>query len=238
MSKEQDIWDNMAESFHALSSKSKAHKDKYLAIAKIIMDRNPANILDLGCGSGLLENELIKLGYRGEIYAVDGSTEMLRIAQSICGDRVNFINMDFDNDFNIHKKFEVVVAINVLFFIKEKKKFLGGIKELLKDHLSLLILVNPKPNEECSNWQFVKAHFSNTTFAEKAYILFNELFNLPRYLKMVRGQASITKMAKKGKIVFDRKDDIKALSDSVGLRVKVTEDIHAGQNWLFMMERI
>lgn len=118
------LWNDMARSFHALSSRSKAHKDKYFTIAKTIVDINPSNIIDLGCGSGLLENELIKLNYGGKIVAVDGSIEMLKIAKTLCGDKVDFIELNLDNGIKLGKKFDVVVAINVLFFIKDKKIFL------------------------------------------------------------------------------------------------------------------
>lgn len=236
MSKKRYIWDDMAKSFHAFSLRSKAHKDKYLTIAKMIMDANPKNVLDLGCGSGLLESELIKLGYKGDMCAVDASSEMLKIAKSICGDKVDFKQIDLDEDFNINCKFEVIVAINVLFFLKDKKKFLKKIKDILEDSQSFLIIVNPKPNDEASNWQFIKAHFSDTTFKEKIFIFFNELINLPRYYKMINGQKMLSRMTKKGQIIFDRRDGIISLAHSVKLETKIIEDIHAGQNWLFVME--
>lgn len=236
MAKNRYIWDDMAKSFHAFSSRSKAHKDKYLTIAKMIMDANPKNVLDLGCGSGLLEIELMKLGYKGEMCAVDDSTEMLKIAKSICGDKVYFKQMNLDDNFNIDKKFEIIVAINVLFFLKDKKRFLKKIKDIFEDTQSFLILVNPKPNDEASNWQFIKAHFSDTTFKEKIFIFLNELINLPRYYKMIHCQNMLSRMAKKGQIIFDHRDEIIDLAQSVKLKTKIIEDIHAGQNWLFVME--
>lgn len=237
MIKDNKIWDNMAKSFHIFSSRSKAHKDKYLEIAKTIIDSNPKNVLDLGCGSGLLESELIRLGYKGQICAVDGSTEMLKIAKSMCGNKVDFKQMDFDNDFNINNKFEIIVVINVLFFLKDKIKFLENIKRILKDSQSFLILVNPKPNKETSNWQFIKSHFSDTTFLEKILISVNELVNMPRYYKMIRGQSHLSRMADRGEITIDDKKDIVKMANNIGLDTKISRDIHAGQNWLFVMRK-
>lgn len=236
MSKNRYIWDDMAKSFHRLSSRSKAHMDKYRKIANIIMDTNPNNILDLGCGSGILENELIKLGYKGEICAVDSSTEMLKIAKLLCGDRVAFSQMDFDKEIKINEKYEVIVVINVLFFLKDKINFLKNIKNLLEDSQSFLILVNPKPKKEANNWQFIKAHYSDTNFTEKILITINELINIPRYFRMIRGQSYLDKMAKRGQITFDKKNDIINMFNKANLKVKVAEDIHAGQNWLFVTE--
>ena len=237
MKKGIGIWDDMAKSFHALSLNSRAHKDKYLTIAKIIMDANPKNILDLGCGSGLLESELIKLGYKGDMCAVDASSEMLKIAKSICGDKVDFKQIDLDEDFNINCKFEVIVVINVLFFIKNKKVFISKIYKLLSEDNSILVLVNPKPNKEANNWEFIKAHFSNTTLKDKFLITINELINIPRYFRMIRSQSYLSKMANRGLIVFDDKENIKNIVISEKFNIEKIEDIHAGQNWLIVMRK-
>jgi len=231
------IWDDMAKSFHALSSKSRAHKDKYLIIAKMIIDSNSKNVLDLGCGSGLLENELIKLGYKGKITAIDGSTEMLKIAKKLCGDRVDFKQIDLEDDFDINEKFDVVVVINVLFFIKNKKSFLSKIYNFLSENNSIFILVNPKPNDEANNWEFIKAHFSNTTLKDKLLIALNEIINIPRYFRMVKSQSYLSKMANQGLIVFDDKESIKNVICSEKFNIEKIEDIHAGQNWLLIMRK-
>lgn len=234
----EKLWDDMANSFHSLSSRSKAHKDKYFTISKIITELNPKSVLDLGCGSGLLENELIKLGYSGKITAIDGSSKMLKIAKGLCGNKVKFIKSNFDSNINLNEKSDVIVAINILFFLKDKSKFLKDVSNLLINKDSVFILINPKPNRECSNWQFIKAHFSETSFKEKILIFFNELINIPRYYRMVKGQLKLSKMAEKGQIIFDDKESIKKLADSANLEIKITEDIHAGQNWLFIMRKI
>lgn len=232
-----NIWDKMAKSFHHTSSRSKAHKDKYLTVAKMINDINPKNVLDLGCGSGLLENELLKLGFNGEITAIDGSSEMLNIAKGLCGDKVKFIQADLDKEIKFKKKFDVIVTINVLFFIKDKTLFLKNIHDLLFDKRSKFILINPKPNDQSSNWQFIKAHYAGSTVREKVLITINEIINLPRYIEMVLRQSKLNKMAKKGKIVFDKDDNIKKTAESVGLIVEKISDIHAGQNWLFNIRK-
>lgn len=237
MNKVGNIWDDMAKSFHALSSRSKAHKDKYLTIAKLIIDTNATKIIDFGCGSGLLENEIIKLGYKGDMCAVDSSEEMLRIAKSMCGERIEFIKMDLDDKISILTKYDVVVAINVLFFLSDKQKFLNTVHDLLADDKSIFIMVNPKPNKEASNWQFIKAHFSDTSFKEKILIALNEVFNLPKYYKMIKGQRRLSIMAKTGDIEFNSKNEIIKIAKNANLKVKFIEDIHAGQNWVFVMGR-
>lgn len=68
---------------------------------------------------------------------------------------------------------------------------------MLKDNDSVLLVINPKPNDKTNNWEFVKAHFSNTSFLNKILILSNEFINIPRYIKMIVGQNELTKMAKR-----------------------------------------
>lgn len=235
MKKDNEIWDKMAKSFHHLSSRSKAHRDKYKEIAKMIVDANPKNVLDLGCGSGLLEKELINQGYKGEITAIDASIEMLKIAKTICGEKVNFINADLDKKIVLDNRYDVIIAINVIFFLNGKKKFFENVRNLLSNNNPLFILVNPKPNNETSNLQFIKAHYSDSSFIEKILITINEIINLPRYYKMIKGQSAISKMADKGVIVFDNKEEISNIAKSSGFNIEKIEDIHAGQNWIFIM---
>lgn len=231
-----NIWDKMAKSFHLTSSRSKAHKDKYSVIANLVMKSNLKSVIDLGCGSGLLENELIKAGYKGDIFAVDASTEMLKIAKNLCKGNVNFIQSNLDEELNLSKKFDIVVAINVLFFMKDKIKFLSAVSNLLANKSSIFILVNPKPENECgSNWQFIKAHYSDTSFFEKVYITFNEISNIPYYIRMAHLQSHVSKMAKNGLISFDSIEGLKQLSKKSGLEILSFEDVHARQNWLVKM---
>lgn len=238
MSKNAYIWDWMAKSFHYVSSRSRAHRDKYREVAEIVISHKPENVLDLGCGSGLLERELLKLGYKGKLCGLDSSKEMLKIADIVCGGSADFRQINLDNGINIKGKFDAVVAINVMFFLEDKKRFLQDVSNLLKNKNSIFILVNPKPNNQSNSLEFIKAHYDNTTIFEKIFITFNELLNLPKYARMIIGQKRLTKMATKMQIEVSGLDDVKILASGAGLEIKSVSDIHANQNWLFAMKRL
>lgn len=230
------IWDKMAKSFHEMSSRSRVLKDRYSRIADVIIKTENKSLLNLGCGSGLLEEELIKRGYRGRLCAVDASSEMLKLARKICGDRVDFRLADLNQQLMINEKFDVVVAMNVMFFLENKQQFLESVKGFLKNGSSIFILLNPKPNEESSIFQFILDHYKNTSLYEKFLITLNEIINMPRYIGMIRGQSHIWKMSSRGEITFHKQKDIIELANAAGLNIRFVEDYRASQSWLFVME--
>lgn len=238
MKKEIKLWDDVAKSFHKTSITSRAHSDKYKKIARLIVDSNPLSILDLGCGSGILEKELINLNFKGKTLAIDGSSKMLDIARSYVPEsNVLFTYGDLDNPIKLKEKFDVVVSINLLFFLENKESFFKNVSGTLRDNNSLFLLVIPKPTEESNVFAFIMEHFAGTNLGEKILILINEVINIPKYFKMTLNQLKIDKLEKKGIVKYDTIEDIQVLSRKSGLSILTTEEIHAKQNWLFIMRR-
>ncbi len=238
MKKEIYIWDNMAKAFHVTSNRSRAHKDKYLKIAELILALKPKDVLDLGCGSGILEKELYDKGYFGNLRAIDASVPMLDIAKSLVSfPKYKFIHADIDRNFGVRKNFDVIVSINLLFFLDFKKEFFEKIEKHLKNKKSIFILVVPKPSNETNNVSFLKEHFRDTNWWEKILIITNEVFNIPFYIKMFLGQRKVEKLEKKGIINYDTPNSIKKMAEEAKLRIIRVEEIHAKQNWLLLMRR-
>jgi len=46
-------------------------EDRLKLVIRHVLNLNPNNILDIGCGNGLLINELLKQGYKGKCYGTD-----------------------------------------------------------------------------------------------------------------------------------------------------------------------
>lgn len=239
MKKTITLWDNMAKSFHKTSSKSRAHRQKYVLVAEELLKTGPETILDLGCGSGLLASELCRRGYCGQVHCYDGSDKMLEIARDfVKADNVKFSRAMIDSSFNPGQSYDAIVAINLLFYLDDKQTFMKMVAECLNNESSVFVLIAPKPGGETSNWEFVKAHFASDAGKGKVKTVFNELRNLPGYIELAVRQSKLDKLEKNGDIVFDRPEAIRKMAEAAGLTVSRVEDIHAGQNWLIEMQLV
>jgi len=237
MSKSITIWNKMAKSFHNTSLRSAAHHQKYERIADEILKINPEAVLDLGCGSGLLESELCRRGFCGQAHCYDASEKMLEIARNtIRAENCFFCESLIGKDFNPGQKFDVIVAINLFFYLDEKQEFLNIVASCLKNVESLFIMVIPKPGNETSNLEFVKAHFKMNNGKSKAAIILEELRNIPAYIELAARQKELDKLEKAGEIVFDRPEKVAEMAGKAGLKLIETSDIHAGQNWMLVMK--
>jgi len=238
--KQNYLWDKVAKAFHKTSSRSFAHSAKYEEVANIIFANKCQNVLDLGCGSGILEKVLIKRGFDGKIIAVDVSEPMLDIAEKlVISPNVKFIKGDLDSNFEdlIDGKFDAIIAINVFFFLEDKIAFLQKIPNKLKSRNSLFIMITARPIKESSMLTFVKEPLLGKNTFQKFRILLAELKNLPYYLQMARNQAKIDQMEKKGIIKCDNPEEIKKMLQHINLEIIDSKDVHAKQNWLIIFRR-
>jgi len=204
------IWDKMARSFHNTSAHSSAHRSKYCIVAEEILKTNPESILDLGCGSGLLESELCRRGYCGQAHCYDASEKMLEIARNtVKASNIYFNKVNVDGCFNPELQFDAVVAINLFFYLDNKDLFLRAVAKCLKSKDAVFIMVNPKPCEDTSNKEFVKTHFGSNNGKGKVRTVLSELRNVPSYIELALRQSKLDKLEKSGEIVFDRPEAIK-----------------------------
>jgi ubiquinone/menaquinone biosynthesis C-methylase UbiE len=110
------------------------YKDYYLLVSDIIKKLAPpkTKILDLGCGTGILEMYLPK---DCKIVGIDNSKDMLKIARSKKLKNVKFVLADIRN-FNLKERFDIAVCINDtlnhLTSSKDLKSFFSNIARHLK----------------------------------------------------------------------------------------------------------
>jgi ubiquinone/menaquinone biosynthesis C-methylase UbiE len=103
------------------------------------------NLLDLGCGTGLLLNELGQK-FSLNLYGIDISEERLKVAKKRL--RENNINaqlmyMNFLNNHFKDKQFDVVVTNCFFLWVGNLKKAFSEINRILKNDGVLLILAEP-----------------------------------------------------------------------------------------------
>lgn len=88
-------------------------------------------ILDLGCGKGVISNELYKRN-KGEVIALDLSSKMIEYAKNrINNPHITFINADF-YEFNDEKKFDAIVCFDAYPHFMDVAGFIKKANDLLK----------------------------------------------------------------------------------------------------------
>jgi tRNA (uracil-5-)-methyltransferase TRM9 len=124
-------------------------------VLKAIDEISPAaRVLDLGCGNGLLANELATAGHNGAYIGIDSSDEMLAEARNtVDHPQARFIRAEFINDSwatSLSKPFDLIFAFAVLHHIpgvRERERWLFEIRKL----------INAEGTFSFSNWNFLSS---------------------------------------------------------------------------------
>ena len=128
-------------------------------------------VIDFGCGSLNHANSLAKLKNIKFIEAIDNNHFSLNFIEN--KNKINFSKKNLNNKFStIKKKYDLILAMSIIQFLKDHKKFLKKIKNIMKKK-SILILSFPNVffdlfslNER--TYLFYKRYFrSNDKFLEK-----------------------------------------------------------------------
>lgn len=228
------FWNEIAYSYHGISELSQAHQDKYNYIIDLIFKYNCKKILDLGCGSGIIENKLLERGYNGKVLAIDSSSEMLKIAiNNNKSSNVVFRQLNIEtiiNDPSINtKQYDCCLLINVMFNLTDVSELLSKISNLLITH-GLLIIVEPK--EKSSVYQFIKRQM-NCQGARVTLKLFFKPSVIKNLFIIIWGQFKIDNYYKKKNRHQDK--SINELYNKLRLTkylIKETSSIQANQNIL------
>ena len=81
------------------------------------------NILDLGCGDGILSKQLSLLTPGGKVIGIDASTGMIQTANSLESKNLMFICMDI-NDMEYEDNFDVLFSNAALHWVKNHQQLL------------------------------------------------------------------------------------------------------------------
>ncbi len=143
--KEHDFFDKLSKEWWDEDGKfSVLHKIRPLRIRYILDQLNNKNIveaeiLDLGCGGGLVSESLAKLG--AVVTGVDFVKENIKIANDHASKNnlnINYINQNIEK-LKIKKKFDVIIMFEILEHLDDWKVFIMKIKKNLKKNGILII---------------------------------------------------------------------------------------------------
>ena len=105
---------------------------------------NDIDILDLGCGGGIASEPLCRLG--GNVTGIDESENLINIAKlhsKKMGLKINYKCVDIENLIKLKKKYDVIVALELLEHVNNVEHFCELIIKLLKnDGIIILSTIN------------------------------------------------------------------------------------------------
>lgn len=96
-------------------------------------------ILDLGCGTGVLIQRLLQIAPKIEVFGIDASAEMLKIAKQKLPESVDFKLGSADNLPFPSNSFDVVVSTSVFHYFRDPSRALQEAKRVLKPNGRLVI---------------------------------------------------------------------------------------------------
>ncbi|RHR27630.1 methyltransferase domain-containing protein [Clostridium sp. AF19-22AC] len=106
-------------------------------------------ILDLGCGDGILTEQLSSFVPNGKVIGIDASTGMIETAKEIKKINLEFIQMDINN-LSFADKFDIIFSNAALHWIKDHNKLLRKAYKALKTNGVILWDFGASGN--CSNF--------------------------------------------------------------------------------------
>lgn len=227
-----ESWDGVAPAYDRVSRESRAHRDKIERVAELVRDSGAQHLLDIGCGSGVLEARLFADGFDGHVMAIDGSAEMVALAGSACrGHPGTVTQQDLNAPLQFADgQFDCAVAINVLFLLDAPGDVMREIRRTLRDG-ALFIVVMPKP-EASGTWAFLREHFRGLSLIESLRETGRLIVGLPAVIATARFQSRLDAEHARTGSRYLAQDDTESLLAEAGFSVCSVSDIQAGQNWL------
>ena len=138
------IWNEIASRYHkrwAGTKKGPFQSSKELL--KIVKIKKGSKILDLGCGTGIVINDLLpKVGTSGIVVGLDSSLEAIKIANKLNRKKnVGFVISDAETVY-FEEKFDLITCQYALFFFPNALKVLRNIREFMQDGATLAVTVH------------------------------------------------------------------------------------------------
>lgn len=236
-------WSRMAHAYHATSVASRAHRDKIDQVAREVLATDATEVIDLGCGSGVVEQRLLQLGFAGRVRAFDGSEKMLELARHGLAQganserRTTFTLADLNQPIPCaDSSFDCAVAINVMCWLTNQPTFLNECARVLRSG-GTLVLVNPKANAD-GLWVFVKEHFRGETITQALHDVGANVRVLPSLVRLVWHQRRFDRLHAKGAVTYHDRRTLEAMLVDAGFSVQRAGEIQARQNWLLVAKKL
>lgn len=183
MYKDEKFWDRIASKFDRIEKSDISYKIFIEKTREYI--KADDTILDFGCGTGLICNEIAE--NVGIIHAIDISTKMIEISKNKASER-KIQNIDFERTTIFDEKFKVgsfdaIIAFNIFHLLEEPQKYFQRINQILKPG-GLIISSTPCMSEALLLNSVLKLFsligmtpkLNSFTSSEMEHLLLNESF--------------------------------------------------------------
>ncbi len=118
-------------------SASKHQKEWGHALISELSLKGNETVLDLGCGDGVLTEQLSHFVPYGKVLGIDASINMIATAKRISKSNLEFAHMNI-NDMNFENEFDLIFSNAALHWIKDHKRLLKNAYQALKVHGEIL----------------------------------------------------------------------------------------------------
>jgi len=183
MYKDEKFWDRIASKFDKIEKNDISYKI-FIEKAKEYIKADDT-ILDFGCGTGLICNEIAdNVGF---IHAIDISTKMVEISKNKASLR-KIKNIDFERTTIFDEKFKLgsfdaIIAFNIFHLLEEPQKYFQRIHQILKPG-GLIISSTPCMSEayllnsvlKLFSFIGLTPKLNSFTSSEMEHLLLNESF--------------------------------------------------------------
>lgn len=145
MNSATQFFDGETKQFAANYQKKASFKDRLQIFVNAVQNTTPipAQILDFGCGPGIISMQLARLGY--DVMGLDGSAEMVRVAREQA-EKCGIKNISFNHSQADHvelptARFDAVVCSSVVEYVAEDMALISKLIASLKPGGHLIISV-------------------------------------------------------------------------------------------------
>ncbi|QDT06266.1 23S rRNA (guanine(745)-N(1))-methyltransferase [Rubripirellula lacrimiformis] len=194
------------------------HKRMINAVAALVPD-SAQSILDMGCGSGALLQELRKSRPDANLSGIDFSDEMLARAQKRVPD-FDACQGNLDTPLSYSDaQFDCIVCTNALYAVDSPQNL---VSEMLRVVKKSGVVVVSTPKRRARGTKILRGHLMEVSFIQG-------IIDMARFATCVIPNVLIERYAKDRRYHFLTRNEV----ENLGGQISIHADTFADQNWLF-----